>query len=56
LSAGAGSVMVTSLRVKGDHGIALLAFKTMPERDIAVERKRERGRWTVDALLDEELL
>ena len=51
---GVGTVTVASLRVKDDHGIALLAFKTMPEREIAVER--EHGRWTIDALLDSELL
>jgi hypothetical protein len=54
LLAGVGDVTVASLRVKGDHGIALLAFKTMPEREIAVER--EHGRWRIDALLDGEIV
>jgi hypothetical protein len=54
LASGAGSVTVTSLRMKGDRGIALLAFKTMPELQIAV--RRERGRWMVDRLLAEEIV
>jgi hypothetical protein len=53
LAAGAGSVTVTSLRIKGDRGIALLAFKTMPELQIAV--RRERGQWKIDRLLAEEI-
>jgi hypothetical protein len=53
LAAGAPTVIVTGLRVKGPHGIALLAFKGIPERMIGVERKA--GRWRIDALLDSEI-
>jgi hypothetical protein len=52
-AAATATTMVTSLRVEGVHGIALLAFKTIPERQIAMAR--EDGRWTVDALLDGEI-
>ncbi len=54
LTAGTPSVTVVDLRAKGDHGIALLGFTTMPERQIAVER--EHGRWMIDALLDGEII
>lgn len=55
LATGADTVIVTSLRIRGDHGIALLAFKTMPERQIAVHRE-PNGNWTIDALLDSEIV
>jgi hypothetical protein len=44
---------VTDVRVEGHHGLALLAFRTTPEREISVER--EGGAWKIDSLLDEEL-
>lgn len=50
LREGAASVRVSTLRVHGAHGIAILSFKTIPEYEIAVER--EHGHWTIDALLD----
>jgi hypothetical protein len=46
-------VKVVSFRVDGSHGLALLAFRTAPEREIAVER--EHGAWRIDAFLDSEL-
>jgi hypothetical protein len=44
---------VTGVRVSGAHGLALLAFRRTPERQIAVEH--EGGAWKIDGLLDEEL-
>lgn len=44
---------VTAVRVNGSHGLALLAFKTTPERWIAV--RREHGAWKIDGLLDSEI-
>jgi hypothetical protein len=54
LVAGASMVQIPVLRIRGRHGIALLAFKTLPERHIEVELSH--GRWTIDTLLDEELI
>jgi hypothetical protein len=44
------TLQVTSVRVEGVHGLALLGFKAAPERRIAVER--EGGTWKIGALLD----
>jgi hypothetical protein len=53
LATDAATVQVTAVRVKGNYGLALLGFKTMPERQFPVQR--ERGTWKIDALLDREL-
>lgn len=45
---------VTAVRVEGRRGIALLAFKTSPERQMPV--RREGRIWKIDALLDKEIL
>jgi hypothetical protein len=53
LAVEAPSVRVTSLRVLGDHGVALLGFATTPERQIPV--RREGATWKLDSFLDTEL-
>jgi hypothetical protein len=53
LATEAASVQVTSLRVEGVHGIALLGFATTPERQIPVDR--EAGAWKIAGLLDTEV-
>jgi hypothetical protein len=53
LAADVATIEVTSVRVKGRYGLALLGFRTSPERQIPV--RRERGVWKIDTLLDEEL-
>ena len=53
LVAESATLVVTGVRVEGAHGLALLGFKTMPERWILVAR--EHGAWTIDAPLDSEL-
>ncbi len=47
------SVKLTSVRVRGTNGFALLAFRMMPERVIPVVRVR--GHWMVDTLLPSEI-
>jgi hypothetical protein len=42
------TMAVTTVRVKGDLGLAVLAFKTTPESEIVLER--EGHTWKVDAL------
>jgi hypothetical protein len=54
LAAGAPSVRLSGLRVRGRNGIALLAFKRQPEHELAVVFAD--GRWAVDTLLDEEII
>jgi hypothetical protein len=44
---------VTSVRVEGGHGFAMLRFKDTPDHHLRV--RREGGRWTVHQLLDEGL-
>jgi hypothetical protein len=41
---------VTHVRVEGDRGLALLRFRTMPERRVLVHR--EHGVWKMGVLLD----
>jgi hypothetical protein len=53
LAADSTTLQVTSVRVNGLHGLALLGFRTTPERQIRVER--DGGAWKLDALLDREL-
>jgi hypothetical protein len=53
LAADINGMEVTSVRVKSNRGLALLGFRTMPERQIPV--RREGGTWKMEALLDEEL-
>lgn len=48
-----GTLQVTGVRIDGRHALALLGFKTMPERQIAV--RDEHGAWRIDGLLDSEL-
>ncbi len=47
------SLQVLEVRVKGGHGIALLGFKTTPERQLALQR--DGAAWKIDALLDSEI-
>jgi hypothetical protein len=54
VAAAKGDPVVTSLRILGQHGVALLAFKNLPERQLPI--LREGGAWRVDALLDAEIL
>jgi hypothetical protein len=51
--AGLATLQVVSVRLDGNHGLALLGFSATPERLIAVQR--ERGIWKIDALLDTEV-
>jgi hypothetical protein len=44
---------VTRVRLEEHHGLAVLAFGTMPEREIQVAR--EGHAWKIEALLDSEL-
>ena len=44
---------VTGVRLEGDHGLAVLGFRTLPGRQIEVAR--DRGTWKMGALLDGEL-
>jgi hypothetical protein len=46
-SASLAAIEVTGVRVKGDHGFALLRSKTMPSGEISVER--EAGGWKIGA-------
>jgi hypothetical protein len=47
------TLVVTSVRINGSRGYALLGFRATPERYVSVER--ERGRWKIDALRDLEI-
>jgi hypothetical protein len=47
------SLEVTVVRVQGDRGLAVLAFRTASERYIPLQR--EHGTWKIDAILDERL-
>ena len=47
------SLKVTRVRLKHHHGLAVLSFGTMPERQINV--RRERHTWKLEALLDSAL-
>jgi hypothetical protein len=47
------TLQVTGVKVKGDNGVAMLGFRTTPERWIPVAR--EGHVWKIDALLDHEL-
>jgi hypothetical protein len=49
----ASGLKVTGVRIRGDRGLVVLGFRTLPGRQIAVSR--ENGSWKVDALLDSEL-
>lgn len=53
LAADVATVEVTRVGVDGNRGLALLGFRTTPERQIAV--LREHHTWKIDSLLDEEL-
>jgi hypothetical protein len=53
LAADFATVEVTRVRVKGSRGLALLGFRTTPERQIPL--RHERGTWKIEALLDREL-
>jgi hypothetical protein len=44
------TMVVTSVHVKGDLGLAALGFRTMPEAEIVVEREGQA--WRIDALFD----
>lgn len=53
LTAKVATLQVTGVRVKGEHGVAMLGFRTTPERWMPVAHE---GRvWKIDALLDHEL-
>jgi hypothetical protein len=47
------TVQMTSLRIDGIHGLALLGFKSTPERWIPVDR--ESNAWKIGAFLDNEV-
>jgi hypothetical protein len=53
LVADAATIRVTGVRVNGALGLALLGFRTTPERHILV--KREGRAWKIDELLDSEM-
>lgn len=53
LAAYAARLKVAAVRVRGDRGFAVLSFKGLPGRQIAVER--EHGVWKIDTLLNGEL-
>jgi hypothetical protein len=53
LAADSATVVVTGVRVDGRHGLALLGFRTTPERQVPVER--EGRAWKVGALLAQEI-
>jgi hypothetical protein len=54
LAAELAGLQVTDVRVKGRHGLALLAFRATPERLIPVEREGG-GAWKVASLFDKAL-
>jgi hypothetical protein len=47
------TMVVTTVRVKGSLGLAVLGFKTMPRSEILLER--EGGAWKVDALFNSQM-
>jgi hypothetical protein len=49
-AADTAALVVTSVRVKGSMGLALLGFRIARERQISV--RREHDAWKIDALLD----
>jgi hypothetical protein len=53
LTAYAAMLKVTGVRLKGDRGLAVLGFRTLPGRQIGVTR--EGDVWKLAALLDSEL-
>jgi hypothetical protein len=53
LRAFAARLQVTSVRVQGERGVAVLGFGSLPGRQLRV--RREGDTWTVAALLDSEL-
>ena len=53
LVAESATVQVTSVRVAGAHGLALLGFRSIAERMIPMQR--EGSTWKIDALLDSEV-
>jgi hypothetical protein len=53
LAADSATIHVILVRVSGGHGLALLGFRTTPERQLSVER--EHGRWKIGAVLDRQL-
>jgi hypothetical protein len=53
LAAESTTLLVTSVRVKGDRAIALLGFKSFPERYLPL--RLEGATWRLGALLDEEI-
>lgn len=53
IAAESASLQVARVRLKERHGIAVLRFRKLPEREIAV--KQEGHGWRIDALLDGEL-
>jgi hypothetical protein len=48
------TLVVTDLRVRGPHALAVLRFKTVPEHQIDLQQ--ERGVWKADALIDTPVL
>jgi hypothetical protein len=53
LSAYAARLKVSTVRIKKNNGQAVLSFKTLPGRVLALER--EHGTWKIGALVDSEL-
>ncbi len=53
LSVEAAELEVTGVRVKGNEGVVVLGFKSLPGRQIGVAR--EGGVWKVTSLVDSEL-
>jgi hypothetical protein len=47
------TLLVSGVRVAGDVGLAVLAYKDLPGREVVV--KREAGGWKLESLLDKEL-
>jgi hypothetical protein len=53
MAAYAVKLEVAGVRLTGSHGLVVLAFRTLPGRQIEVER--EHGSWKLDALVDRAL-
>lgn len=49
----ASRLEIAAMRIDGDRGLVVLAFKGLPAREIDVSR--ESGRWRMELLLDHEL-
>jgi hypothetical protein len=47
------TMVVVDVHVKGDLGVAVLGFRTVPMSTMLL--KRERGAWKIDALFDSEI-